>query len=230
MKKGVSALQNVQLLKWCRELDIIPYWNMLWGFPRESEEEYYHMSELIPMLVHCRPPDGFGKIVLDRFSPYFLEPLGNGLTNIRPAAAYVFVYPFSDEDLGKIAYHFDFDYSDGRKPSSYVKNVQLEVENWQKLWEREHIPSLSMSINGNLIMINDTRPCSIQKFQMLSNEKARIYEICETIHSFQTILLRIREEFPLITENDLRDLLCDLVNKKLMVCNSEKYLSLAVPV
>ena len=35
MRKGVTAFQNVQLLKWCRELGVTPYWNLLWGFPDE---------------------------------------------------------------------------------------------------------------------------------------------------------------------------------------------------
>jgi hypothetical protein len=230
MKKGVTGLQNIQLLKWCRELNIIPTWNLLWGFPGEPEEEYDRMAELIPLLVHLYPPAGYGKIVLDRFSPYFLESSGNGLVNIRPSVAYTFVYPFPKEDLEKIAYHFEFDYFDGRNPSSYIERFQQEAENWRKLWKREHMPSLNMAIVGNLTMINDTRPCSTQKFQMLSNEKAEIYKICETVHSFEPILLKIRQKYPLITENDLRDLLCGLVDKKLMVYDAEKYLSLGVRV
>jgi hypothetical protein len=31
MRKGVTALQNIQLLKWCTELGVRPYWNVLWG-------------------------------------------------------------------------------------------------------------------------------------------------------------------------------------------------------
>ena len=33
MRKGVRSLQNIQLLKWCMELDIHPVWNLIWGFP-----------------------------------------------------------------------------------------------------------------------------------------------------------------------------------------------------
>ena len=112
MKKGVSALQNIQLIKWCLEIGIIPHWNILWGFPNEPKEEYKQMAELLPLLFHLYPPVGLGKIIMDRFSPYFLEPLQNGLVNVRPTLAYNFVYPIDKYNLNKLAYHFEFDYVD----------------------------------------------------------------------------------------------------------------------
>lgn len=33
MRKGVTALQNVQLLKWCTELGLKAVYNLIWGFP-----------------------------------------------------------------------------------------------------------------------------------------------------------------------------------------------------
>ncbi|HET6266280.1 MAG TPA: RiPP maturation radical SAM C-methyltransferase, partial [Acidobacteriota bacterium] len=33
MGKGVKAMQNIQLLKWCKEYGIHASWNILWGFP-----------------------------------------------------------------------------------------------------------------------------------------------------------------------------------------------------
>ncbi len=35
MRKGVTGLQNIQLLKWCKEFGVVPSWNFLWGFPGE---------------------------------------------------------------------------------------------------------------------------------------------------------------------------------------------------
>lgn len=36
MGKGVTGLQNVQLLKWCKELGLRPYWSLLWDIPGGS--------------------------------------------------------------------------------------------------------------------------------------------------------------------------------------------------
>ena len=52
MKKGVTALQNIQVLKWCRELGIIPSWNIIWGFPGEPQDAYDEMVKVVSLLVH----------------------------------------------------------------------------------------------------------------------------------------------------------------------------------
>ena len=39
MRKGETALQNIQLLKWCRELGLKTAWNLIWWFPGEPAEE-----------------------------------------------------------------------------------------------------------------------------------------------------------------------------------------------
>ncbi len=235
MKKGVTALQNIQTLKWCREYGITTLWNMIWGFPGEPKEEYGGMAGLVKLLVHLHPPSGFGKLILDRFSPYFIDPMQNGIANVRPWIAYRFLYPLNDKDLARIAYHFDFDYSDGRDPRSYTKELELELLNWKSLWVENHNgrsrkPDLNMRIAKDLIMINDTRPCSVQRFHMLANEEAQIFRLCEGIHSFQSILLKIQNDFPRIQEDDVTEILSNLVDKKLMICDNSRYLSLAIPI
>ena len=40
MRKGVRAVQNVNLLRWARYYGIHVEWNLLWGFPGETEQDY----------------------------------------------------------------------------------------------------------------------------------------------------------------------------------------------
>jgi ribosomal peptide maturation radical SAM protein 1 len=231
MKKGVTVLQNIQLLKWCRELGIIPYWNIIWGFPGERKEEYDLMARIVPLLVHLHPPNVFIKVSLDRFSPYFINPAEYGMKNIRPGIAYKFVYPFSESDRRKIAYHFDFDYSDGRDPSSYVEGLRQVIDEWWTLWENKNIPSLNVMRINDTTMINDSRPCSINRFQILSTEEDKVYAICESLHSFNAICVKMQEMDRSLNENDIKSILDDLIAKRLMLCdNHDKYLSIAVRV
>jgi ribosomal peptide maturation radical SAM protein 1 len=234
MKKGVTALQNIQLLKWCKEIGIIPLWNLIWGFPGEPKDEYDRMAKLVPLLLHFQPPSGFGKIVLDRFSPYFLEPLQNGIMNIRPWVAYKILYPLEEQDLWKMAYHFDFDYIDGRDPDGYTNDLERCLKYWKNLWmkddngnKRRLPPSLNMTRTGENIMISDTRPSSIQRFHLLSNEEAKVFELCENMHHFNSIFIRIKEDYPAITEEGLRHVLLSMIDRKIMVCDNNRYLSLA---
>lgn len=229
MKKGVTALHNIQTLKWCKEINISVAWNLLYGFPKEPPEEYAHMAEIIPMLTHLQPPSFFSKIILDRFSPYFMEPLQNGLINIHPVIAYDYIYPFGEEYTRKIAYHFDFKYSDDRDPSNYVENLREKIYEWKKIW-KEGIPVLNMYHKRNQIIVTDTRPCALQRFHILSKETAKIYETCDAIHSVQSILIAINKQYPLIIEEDVQRILHDMLDKKLMISINDKYLSLATSV
>jgi ribosomal peptide maturation radical SAM protein 1 len=234
MKKGVSALQNIEILKWCRELDIAPLWNLLWGFPREPAEEYDRMAEIIPLLTHLHPPRGFGKITLDRFSPYFINPEQNNLANVRPWVAYRFLYPtLNKHDLFGIAYHFDFDYTDGRDPATYTKGLRQRLLDWKKLWLQEYgkaSPILNMVRTANFIMIKDTRQCRHQDFFIFADEEADLYELCRTAHNFPSIVISLRGLYPSITEEEIKNMLTRLVSKKLLLFENEKYLGLAVRV
>jgi ribosomal peptide maturation radical SAM protein 1 len=234
IKKGVLALQNIQILKWCSELDIVPLWNLIWGFPTEPEDEYTRMANLVPKLVHLHPPSGFGKLTLDRFSPYFLEPSRNGIVCPRPWTAYKYLYPkVREEDLNKIAYHFDFEYQDSRNPALYTSGLQQELVNWQNLWKLQRhkgssVPKLSMVTSGEALLINDTRPIADQRFRVLVGDEAFIYRICETMHSLPSILVKMQDKNPTLGIAEIEDMLNRLVDKKLTIIDNGQYLSLAV--
>src|ERR1700747_1625319 len=84
MRKGCTGLQNIQLLRWCEELGITVFWNLLYGFPGESPVEYARMAELIPLLAHLQKPGYCGRIHVDRFSPLFTN---TGLCGSEPSSA-----------------------------------------------------------------------------------------------------------------------------------------------
>ncbi len=119
MSKGCTGFQNIQLMRWCREVGIEVSWNILGGFPGEDPAEYERMAMLIPKLTHLDPPCSCGMVRLDRFSPFHGEPERFGFTNLRPAQAYFYVFPLGRRDLSKLAYFFDFDYPDRRDPQAY---------------------------------------------------------------------------------------------------------------
>src|SRR5262249_16390470 len=71
LNKGVKAIQNLALLKWCCELGIAPAWNLLYGIPGEQKDDYLAQIELIDRIPHLTPPAGAHRIRIDRYSPYF---------------------------------------------------------------------------------------------------------------------------------------------------------------
>ncbi|MFT7487085.1 MAG: ribosomal peptide maturation radical SAM protein 1, partial [Candidatus Paceibacteria bacterium] len=105
MRKGVTGLQNIRLLKWCAAEGIEVAWNMLFGFPGEEPEEYERVAELLPTLAHL-PPPAMGPIVIDRFSPYHENPDEHGIELLDPLPHYPLLYDAEEPVLSELAYSF----------------------------------------------------------------------------------------------------------------------------
>jgi ribosomal peptide maturation radical SAM protein 1 len=153
VRKGVSALHNIRLLKWCAELGVEPVWNLIYGFPGEPKADYDAMAELAPRLRHLHPP-GLARLRLQRFSPYHQSPEAFGMKLTGPMGYYSHVYP--EEAAARLAYEFAFDYADGADPEGYTSALAHEVETWNKAWRRGS-PSLRWRRGPDFAEIIDCR-------------------------------------------------------------------------
>jgi ribosomal peptide maturation radical SAM protein 1 len=113
MRKGVTALQNVRLLKWCAEYGIHVFWNVIYGFPGEPPEEYARLADLVPSLTHL-VPFSLCPLAIHRFSPYHDRPAEFGLELGGPLPWYRLVYPADERTLADLAYICDYHHADGR--------------------------------------------------------------------------------------------------------------------
>jgi ribosomal peptide maturation radical SAM protein 1 len=225
MRKGCTALQNVQLLKWTSEFGINLYWYYLVGFPGEETEEYGRMAEMVPALLHLQPPICPNLIRLDRFSPYFDDPEGYGLTNVRAASAYRAVYPFPEASLRRLAYHFDYDYADGRDPRIYTAPLVEKIHYWRDNYCPGALTSVS---DGQVLVIHDRRPGATQARLELEGAEKAAYEYCDKAHSLQAIHRRLERLGYAVDREALRLRLEGWVEERLMVCEGDWFLSLAV--
>ncbi len=227
--KGVSSLQNIQLLKFCEQFGVYPSWNILYGFPGESSEDYQSMIDLLYKLTHLQPPDQFGPFLLQRFSPYFSNPKQYGIVDIKPKECYKYIYPFKTESLSNLAYYFEFEYEKEVKPPNFETSLTQAVGYWKECYEQKE--SLYYhKISENSLLIEDERSNSKSPQVILQNERKAVYEYCELVRSFTAILQHIRKEFPEhpIRPRDLRDFLNEMVDLNLIVTEEDKYLSLAI--
>jgi ribosomal peptide maturation radical SAM protein 1 len=228
MRKGTCGLRNVQLLKWCLEYGIMVDWNILYGFPGETVEDYEAMLAMLPAIEFLQPPVACGPIRMDRFSPYYEKPEEFGLVNVRPIIPYRYLYPFPHESLMRIAYYFDFDYADGSVSGEHVGNVMHFVEEWRRKPDRGLLSSIRRR-DGSLLL-RDTRPGAASQEIPLFGADAAAYEYCDEFRSFPGIVRRLQELFPDagITDAQVRGFLDSLVANRLMLTDGSSYLSLAV--
>ncbi len=230
MRKGTCGLRNIQLLKWCREHGIDVDWNILYGFPGETREDYEEMLPMLSAIEFLDPPVACGPIRMDRFSPYFENPKEFGLINIRPIKPYAFLYPFPPESLMRIAYHFDFDYHPGELPSGHADRVIRFVEEWRQKQHRGLLSSMRRA-DGSLVLY-DTRPGATTREIELDDKAAAAYEFCDEFRPFSSIVRHLRERSPgkEIIEENVRAFLDSLAANRLMVTDGHNWLSLAIRV
>lgn len=224
MRKGTTMLQNVQLLKWCREHHVVPEWNLLYGFPGERAEDYDAMHAVLDAIWFLDPPSGYGPVRLDRFSPYHGDPARHGMVSVRPMAPYRYLYPFPNEALMRIAYYFDYDYADGRDPRSYAGGLIEKVRAWMDDRHRGALLQLDGG-QGELVLVDD-RPPGRRHSLRLRGWAGRAYEACDSVQSLPA--LARRPEFDGVSSESLRRLLDRCVSKRLMLRAGDRYLALAI--
>ena len=225
MNKGVTAAQNIQFLRWCEEVGIVPGWNMLAGFPGESPSEYEEMARLVPLLVHLTPPGTCTPIRLDRFSPLYDDRERLGFERVRPALAYYYVFPLGRRELMRVAYSFDYDYDDGRKPLEYIGNLQREIQRWWELHPKasEEVARLDAVFEDGAVEITDTREVAVAAKHRLEGMAARIYLACDRGRAPRHLARVLRAD-----EAEVRQQLAKLEEAKLTLQISDRHLSLAV--
>jgi len=226
LRKGVSPLQNIQLLKWCREFEIQPIWNLLYGIPGEAATDYTEMLALLKSITHLQPPLSKGGIRLDRYSPYFNDPEMFGLVNVGPARVYSYIYPFVKTDLADLAYYYEFSFGDNLEPAQYIGPVLQHLKDWSTVASRQG-QLRAVYADGDLTL-EDSREDTGSRSLKLSNWQSRLYEFCDQARSLTMIESWRSQHHPEIASDELDSFLERLVTSRLMVRDRDQYLSVAV--
>lgn len=233
MRKGVKAIQNIQLLKWCMEIGIDPAYNILVGFPGEGPDDYSEYPNLFRLLFHLRPPGGIYSVLFERFSPYHYERDKFGLT-LRPLSEYTVLFENRNVSLDRIAYFFEGEWVGQRAPvAGYTSPIRDAWKLWKEHWSNRKVKCFYLKGPGYLT-IYDNRPGFVEgalQARRLNIEEpaATMYMYCDENRSFQSIREHVKQTLGSVwDEKKLRDLLDQLVEHGLMYREENRYLALAV--
>ena len=228
MRKGVTAFQNVRLLKWCAELGLRVFWNLIYGFPGEPPEEYDRMAALVPALEHLAPPT-LGPLVLDRFSPYHERPGDFGLTIEGPLPYYELIYPTDAATLNDIAYSFRYAHADDRDPDAYVMPLRRAIEKWRRGHPTSYRSLRYRRAPGGLL-VQDGRPQTDQANYSFGEREAAIYLACEDGATVDEVHAALRAAGGAdVSRNEIREFLDELTGSRLVFAGDGRYLALALP-
>lgn len=229
MDKGVTPMQNIVCLKWSLYYHITVLWNILLGFPGETDEDYQRQIELIPALLHLQPPEAVGKFWLQRFSPYFMRPADYGIRITGPGLAYRYVYDERVVDLEKIAYDFEYEVDGWSVDVHLYQELIAAVENWQRLHQSPDKPFLYYSKTPTSVTVYDGRNPKAPIRKRYEWPEALVIEACnEAAKTMGQIRVALASRVD-CQESDLATILMGLTADRVLYEERGKYFTLAIP-
>jgi ribosomal peptide maturation radical SAM protein 1 len=239
MDKGIQGWQNIQLLKWLRELGLRLYWSILWGFPGEKDEWYAEMAPWLPALEHLPPPYAMHKIRFDRYSVYHENTQRFGML-LFPIGAMSFIYPVGPADLDGLAYYFATE--PGQGPLRYMDEIRKAIQNTPgaqavfnaaRDWRTAHAvgpePVLEMTDRNGVIEITDTRRCARSPRHELAGLTRAVYLACDTAPRQGKLAEVLERDFGLTaSEDEITDAVGRLQADRLILAVDGRLVSLAL--
>ena len=225
MRKGVKAIQNVNLLRWSRYYGMTTSWNLLWGFPGEQAAEYEKQAALMRRLVHLQAPTACGPVWLERFSPLFRERDSFPLERLSAERSYRYVYP-TDVYLERLAFFFDYELRD-TLPIDSFESVAAATRHWQKRAAETPGPALWFFRAPGYLEIDDQREADQRYLHRFEGELADLYfALSDRPHRPDAVKAQLGLEQPL---SEIIEALDEFCRRGLMMEDEGSYLALALP-
>jgi ribosomal peptide maturation radical SAM protein 1 len=229
MDKGVTPMQNIVCLKWSYYYRITVSWNILLGFPGETNDDYLRQIDIIPSLVHLQPPEASGKFWLERFSPYYARPHEYGVRITGPGLAYQYVYDARQIDLNKIAYDFEYELDKWPVDPHVYQELVFAVEAWQRLHASDDRPFLYYSKALGYVTVYDGRNPKAPTRRRYDGLAAVLIELCNEAPKSIEQLRGALGEYPGTHPEQLETTLAHLTSGRVLYEERGKYFSLAIP-
>ena len=227
MDKGVKGIQNVQLLRWSKEMGFDISWNIICGFPGETPEDYRQITEWVARIPHLQPPLVVTRFRLDRFSPMFSNPQKYGILNLRSSPGQRLCYPFEEESLQRIAYFLDCDPPTSPETARETNMMWRSVDHWKQVHGQS---TLTAHVTASSLVIHDRRfgyPEADYQYHGLARE---IYLAADSVHTESAILESVlgHAAEDAAEAGRVHEILEEFVARDLMLKEDNFYLSLAL--
>lgn len=231
MRKGHTALEAIEVLKWGLEYGITITWNMIFGFPGEKAQHYEQMADLMKSLFHLNPAFQLSSLVLNRSAVYFDEA---GTYGIELMAAehlqdplYYLAHQLGEEKcMQDLAAGFSGKYR--RIDQGVVQQCQKILEEWRKDFPKNY-GRLWYRRGPGFIKIFDFRANVEQQVYTLEELEAKIYLACDSAASVDEIWEGFTaDEKSQVSRGEIKEFLDELAANRLAYKENGRCLSLAL--
>jgi len=226
LHKGITAIQNIQIMRDCEEAGIINEANLILGFPgsddREAEETLRAISYVAPYFP-LNPVFfwlGYGSDVHRR-------PENYGISRVGPSLYYERLAPeLMKNGLEVMIKTYAGDRGAQKKR---WRDVKRALDQWRGRYDRAKgvhggAPLLGYRDGGSFLLITRRYGEGPSEQHRLRGRSRELYLYCATARTMAQVMRR----FPNVSEEAAKNFFNDLTNKKLIYQENGKILSLAI--
>lgn len=225
MDKGVSAAHNVRLLRDGEDLSLNVTWNILYGFPGETEEDYRSLLKKFTTLEHLQPPTGAWRIALERFSPHFEDPT-QGFMFRRPSEIYDFIYEVPRDELYDLVYLFD------SSRQGIVGTIEDELKQGAEEWAKAY-PQSNLSYwtdEHGRVIIEDRRASWPEEVIELDDLHSNVYLGMFQGAGREGISRRLNQSGQIVEDAEVEEMLRYFVDRGLAFEDEGRCVSVALEI
>ncbi|RUM88198.1 MAG: hypothetical protein DSZ24_04315 [Thermodesulfatator sp.] len=222
--KGTTAMDNVAAMRHCEEAGLELSANLICHFPGSTEEEVHETLINLDYVFPYRPLTtvsfwlGYG-------SPVAQRPREFGLRRVYPHPYYRYLFPAEVlHKLQVLALGYE---GDRRRQLALWRPVIQRVKAWKKTWQElraRHGPLLTYREGRDFLLLRQVLPRGQVLHHRLRGPSREIYLYLTEPRDFEAL----KGRFPRLPAERLRAFLEDLVRKRLLFREGQRFLALAV--
>ncbi len=227
LRKGASAIQNLEVMKHCERLGIANLANLVACFPGSDEEDVRDTLRNVEFALPFHPLS-YVEFWLGLGSPVFRRPDAFGLRSVSNHPHWATLFP------APVARAFPFVVQAGRGRTNRQRRLWQPVRAALRAWSERYTqlhrgpfyePILGYRDGGDFLIIRERRPAGESATHRLEGVSRKIYLFCETHQPLQ----RIAAHFPDTPSDRIEAFLRQLSAQKVVFEENGRFLSLAVP-
>lgn len=227
LRKGTTAIQNLEIMKHCEALGIANLSNLILHFPLSDAQDVSETLVAMEFARGFRPPKPVG-FWLGLGSPVARNPSAYGIRAVTNHPNWGRIFPPAvARRLPLVVQSYRQTPPDQRR---LWKPVQAGLKSWAASYERLQRgplpePILSYRDGGDFMMIHERQIDGNSANHRLEGTSRAIYLFC----GHHRPLRQIIEHFPAVASDKIISFLKKMTSERLVFTEGEQFLSLAVP-
>jgi hypothetical protein len=228
LRKGTSAIQNLEIMKHCEALGIVNLSNLILDFPASDEADVAETLHAMEFAAPFRPPKAVS-FWLGLGSPAWRHAAALGRPRIGNHPNWARIFP--SRIFRRLPFMIQASTGAAGRQRRLWQPVRERLRAWTKAFDHLHRgtpagPILGCRDGGEFLLIRERRPGGDAATHRLEGASRRIYLFCGHHRSRRRILAAFGD----LPEDRVTAFLRMMTDQKLMYSENDRFLSLAVPV